>query len=166
MKLVNPLLIAGVLLVGTAVSLGNAPALAQVRQGILQEFSSDSSSAQKPATPTSAPPVETLQPPATTVSLPDGRVDIILVNQTGTNVVYEVLGQPNQATLAADATNTLPRLSTPANLSFYRPDRGPIEVTAEGIGPGQLRVIFRRGANLDIDRLSLTVQETGQVFLN
>lgn len=166
MKLINPLLMAGVLVVSPLVLLGNAPSSAQTRQAILQEFPADSAISQNPAAPIVAPPVENLQPPAATLSLPDGRVDIILVNQTGTQVVYQVLGQPNQASLAADATNRLGRLSTPANLSFYRPDRGPIEVTAQAIGPGQLRVIFKRGANLDIDRLSLTVQETGQVFLN
>lgn len=166
MKLVNPLLMLGVLVVSPVMLLGHAPTSAQTRQEIVQEFSSDSAIAQKPAAPIVAPPVENLQTPAATVSLPDGRVEIILVNQTGTQVVYQVLGQPNQANLAADATNRLDRLSTPANLSFYRPDRGSIEVTAQAIGPGQLRVIFKRGANLDIDRLSLTVQETGQVFLN
>jgi hypothetical protein len=149
MILFNRPLLAGVLVASSAVLLANAPILAQKQPPL-----------------TTTPPVESLQAPAATVSLPDRQVDIILVNQTGTEVVYQVLGELSQSRMAADRADSLRNLKTPMNLSFYRPDRGPIEVVAEATKPGELRVIFKRGSSFDVDRISLTVQETGQVFLN
>lgn len=155
------LLIAGVLIVNSTSLVSLSPVFAQTKP--------DTSSEQPPELqppPTVTPPVENLQTPVTTVSLPNGRVNIILVNQTGTQIIYQVLGEPQQSTLKMDAISTLRQREVPFNLSFYRPDRGAIEVTAEAVKPGELRVTFKRGANLDVDKISLTVQKSGQVFLN
>ncbi|HEY9673385.1 MAG TPA: hypothetical protein V6D11_18220 [Waterburya sp.] len=155
------LLIAGVLLANSASLVSLSPVLAQIKP----DTSSEQPSELQPP-PTVTPPVENLQTPVATVSIPNGRVNIILVNQTGTQVIYQVLGEPRQSTLKADTIDTLRQREVPFNLSFYRPDRGPIEVTAEAVKSGELRIIFKRGANLDVDRISLTVQKSGQVFLN
>ncbi len=161
MSAFNRLLIAGVLLASSASLLSLSPVLAQAKPDLSNEQLS-----QLQSPPTVTPPVENLQTPVATVRIPNGQLDIILINQTGTQIVYQVLGEPSQSTLKTDAINTLHQQEVPFNLSFYRPDRGPIEVTAEAVKPGELRVIFKRGANLDTDRISLTVQKSGQVFLN
>jgi hypothetical protein len=155
------LLIAGVLIANSASLVSLSPVFAQTKPDTSNEPVSESQSP-----PTVTPPVENLQTPVATVSIPNGRVNIILVNQTGTQVIYQVLGQPRQSTLKVDTIDTLRQQEVPFNLSFYRPDRGPIEVTAEAVKSGELRVTFKRGANLDVDKISLTVQKSGQVFLN
>jgi hypothetical protein len=158
MSSVKRLLLAGVLIAGSASLLSLLPVIAQVKNSHWL--------AQLQPPPVTTPPVENLQTPAATVSLPNQQVDITLVNQTGTEIVYQVLGELNQSTLSANGMDTLSQQRVPFNLSFYRPDRGPIEVTAEAVKPGELRVIFQRGSSLDIDRISLTVQKSGEVFLN
>jgi hypothetical protein len=60
----------------------------------------------------------------------------------------------------------LRRLPAPANVSFYRPDRGPIEVSTKTIGPNKIEVTLRRGNGPDDDHSFLTVQESGKVILN
>jgi hypothetical protein len=160
MNAFNRLLLAGTLIVGSASLLSLTPVLAQVRQERPDWL------AQVQAPPAPTPPVENLQPPVATVSIPNGRLNITLVNQTGTQVVYQVLGERNQGTLQTDASATFNQREVPFNLSFYRPDRGPIEVVAEAAKPGELRVIFKRGSSFDTDKISLTVQKSGEIFLN
>lgn len=166
MNLFNSPVLADILMVSTVVVLGSISATAQVKLPHQAIAPSKPFLVSQEVAPIFAPPVESLQEPAATVSLPDGKVTISLVNQTGTEVVYSVLGDKNQWRLEADTTERLQQLKTPANLSFYRPDRGAIEVTFETSRLGELQVIFQRGTSFDVDRTALTVQETGQVFLN
>jgi hypothetical protein len=110
------------------------------------------------------PPAQ-LKEPTTTVNLPKDRVNITLVNQTGTAVTYQVLGDTAERRLPTNAQYTLRRLPTPTDMSFYRPDRGPIDATVQATAPGELQLIFRRGPNFDHDNSFLSVLDSGQVFL-
>jgi lipoprotein-anchoring transpeptidase ErfK/SrfK len=114
--------------------------------------------------PAPVPPAQ-LKEPTTTISLPKGQVNISLVNQTGTAVTYQVLGDTEERRLPINTKQTLQRLPTPANMSFYRPDRGPIDATVRATAPGELQLIFKRGPNFDRDHTFLTVLDSGQVFL-
>jgi hypothetical protein len=114
--------------------------------------------------PAPVPPAQ-LKEPTTTVSLPKGQVDITLVNQTGTVVTYQVLGDTAERRLPPKMKQTLQRLPTPTNMSFYRPDRGPIDAKVQAKAPGELQLIFRRGPNFDRDNSFLSVLDSGQVFL-
>jgi hypothetical protein len=100
------------------------------------------------------------------VSPSGGRVEISLINATGTVVSYQVLGNTDERSLYADMRSNLRGLPAPANVSFYRPDRGPIDVSAKAIGPNKIQVILRRGNDPDTDHSFLTVQESGKVILN
>ncbi|MGA7955034.1 MAG: protein kinase [Gloeobacterales cyanobacterium] len=100
------------------------------------------------------------------VSPSAGRVEISLVNATGTVVSYQVLGNTDERPLYADMRSNLRGLPAPANLSFYRPDRGPIEVSAKTVAPGKIEVTLRRGYGPETDHSFLTVQESGKVILN
>jgi serine/threonine protein kinase len=100
------------------------------------------------------------------VSPSGGRVDVSLVNATGTVVSYQVLGNTDERSLYADMRSNLRGLPAPANVSFYRPDRGPIVVNTRTIGPNKIEVTLRRGNGPDDDHSFLTVQESGKVILN
>jgi serine/threonine protein kinase len=100
------------------------------------------------------------------VSPTSGRVDVSLVNATGTVVSYQVLGNTDERSLYADMRSNLRGLPAPANVSFYRPDRGPIVVNTKTIGPNKIEVTLRRGNGPDDDHSFLTVQESGKVILN
>jgi serine/threonine protein kinase len=101
-----------------------------------------------------------------TASPNSGRVDVSLVNATGTVVSYQVLGNTDERSLYADMRSNLRGLPAPANVSFYRPDRGPIEVSTKTIAPGKIEVILRRGNGPDTDHSFMTVQDSGKVTLN
>jgi hypothetical protein len=125
---------------------------------------SEGQNRQRSAQPAPVPPAQ-LKEPTATMSLPRGQVNIALVNQTGTAITYQVLGDTEERRLSADTKYTLQRLPAPANMSFYRPDRGPIDATIQAIAPGELQIVFNRGPNSDRDHTFLSVLDSGQVFL-
>ena len=95
-----------------------------------------------------------------------GRVDVSLVNATGTVVSYQVLGNTDERSLSAHMRSNLRGLPAPANVSFYRPDRGPIEVSIKTIAPGKIEVTLTRGYGPETDHSFITVQTSGKVILN
>jgi serine/threonine protein kinase len=101
-----------------------------------------------------------------TASPNSSRVDVSLVNATGTVVSYQVLGNTDERSLYADMRSNLRGLPAPANVSFYRPDRGPIEVSIKTLAPGKIEVILRRGDGPDKDHSFITVQDSGKVTLD
>ncbi|NER29283.1 MAG: hypothetical protein F6J89_17075 [Symploca sp. SIO1C4] len=162
----NRTLLAGVLIMNAAVVLDNTLVTAEVvpksdaglsREQLLEDM--------EPA-PSVTPSVEQLQPAVTTVSMPDALVNITMINQTGTKVTYGVLGRDRQLSLEVDQSQVLNNLEAPIHISFYRPDRGPIKVITRATSVGELQVILQRGTDFNTDKSALSIQETGQVFLN
>ncbi len=129
----------------------------------LPSVSSNSGSKSPQQTPSSE---EVDRKTVATVSPNAGRVDVSLVNATGTVVSYQVLGNTDERSLYADMKSNLRGLPSPANVSFYRPDRGPITVTTRTIAPNKIEVTLKRGDGPDTDHTFLTVQESGRVILN
>jgi serine/threonine protein kinase len=126
-------------------------------------------SANKTSEPTSSPkPVDKSgdRDVVATASPAISRVDISLVNATGTLVSYQVLGNTDERYLYADMRSNLRGLPAPANVSFYRPDRGPIEIITKTIAPGKVQVTLRRGSGPDNDHSFLTVQDSGKITLD
>ncbi|MBD2104917.1 hypothetical protein [Leptolyngbya sp. FACHB-261] len=156
----------GTLVVGLAGLAAVLPVQAQSRPSVFNEPPYTRPTTQPSAPSSTAPPVERLQAPSAVVSPRNGQISIVLVNQTGTEVTYQVIGDTSERSLSAESTYTLRDLSVPTNMSFYRPDRGPLAVAADSPAPGELRLVFSRGPSFDVDRTSLTVQASGQAFLN
>jgi hypothetical protein len=118
------------------------------------------------STPEAAPvPPQQSKVPTTTMRLPGSQINISIVNQTGTDVTYQVLGDTAERRLSTNTKYKLSRLPVPTNMSFYRPDRGPIDAAVQATAPGELQIIFRRAPNFDHDNTFLTVLDSGQVFL-
>jgi serine/threonine protein kinase len=118
------------------------------------------------ASPQQLPNTEGSRKTIATASPSSARVDVSLVNATGTVVSYQVLGNTDERSLYADMRSNLRGLPAPANVSFYRPDRGPIEVSTKTIAPGKIEVTLRRGDGPDKDHSFITIQDSGKITLD
>lgn len=117
--------------------------------------------------PAAQPPLpETQQRVVATVTPVNGSVSIRLVNTMGTGVTYQVIGDTNDRSLLPGSEITLQSLPTPVNVTFVRPDGGFVEVTPQTTGSGQLDVLLREAATVDLGTGILNVQEDGSVLLN
>lgn len=114
------------------------------------------------------PPLpEQRQSPSATVMPINGKVSIRLVNQTGANITYQVIGDTNQRSLQGKSNVNLLDLSAPVTLAFKRNDGGLLMVSPQASSqPGMLEVTFTETTDLTTDRTTMTVQKTGAVFLN
>jgi len=119
-----------------------------------------------PITPTTSPLPELQQPPIAIVVPIQGKVDVKLVNQTNTNVTFQVIGDTKPRTLYSRSEVTLQSLRTPINITFLRPDRGLLQVQPQSIQPGILEVRLRATTDLGVDKKAMTIQRTGAVLLN
>lgn len=117
------------------------------------------------ATPTPLPADQ--QAPSARIAPTNGQVTVRLVNQTGEPVTYQVIGDTNQRSLATDATYSLTQLSTPTTITFQRNSEGALtRIVTRSMGPGMVEVVLYPTTNLGNDRNAMTIQETGEIFLN
>ncbi|BAZ38340.1 hypothetical protein NIES4101_42770 [Calothrix sp. NIES-4101] len=100
------------------------------------------------------------------VSPTDGRVSVLLINQTNAPVVYQAIGDTQQRILPGRSQITLQNLSTPANVNFYRQDRGLLMVTPQSSSQGTLQVTLQETTDFAMDRTSLRIENNGSVYLN
>lgn len=112
------------------------------------------------------PAPEQLQPPSAMVTLVNGTVNIKLVNQTYTNINYQVIGDTKPRTLPGRSDITLRNLKTPTNITFQRPDRGLLQVRPQSTEAGMLEVTMSETTDFSADRTAMTVQANGKVYLN
>lgn len=120
-----------------------------------------------PGTPPNPIPLPgTVQPPSAFVTPTNGTVSIELINNTNTNVTYEVLGATDQRSISGRSQVTLQGLQVPVNMTFVRPDGGFVTVTPRQIAPGVLQVTLIEAANVDAGQGALNIQQDGNVYLN
>jgi hypothetical protein len=95
------------------------------------------------------------------------KISIRLVNQTGTDITYQVIGDTNQRTLAGQSQATLQTLNVPTTITFYRSDYGLLMARPQvSSQPGVLEVSLWPTTDLGMDKNALTVERTGAVYLN
>lgn len=119
--------------------------------------------------PADNPPLpEQLQSPSAIVQPVNGRVSIRLVNTTGTDITYQVIGVTEQRKLAGRSNVTLQDLNAPINIAFYRPDRGFLLVQPQTLSnnPGTLEVTLTETENFSIDKTTMVINAKGEVYLN
>lgn len=113
------------------------------------------------------PPAPEQQTPSTRIALVNGRVNVKLVNDTGANVTYEVIGDTPARSLEGKSNVTLEGLTAPATVTFRREDGGLLSVTPRPSSQsGMLEVTLKETTDFGQDRSALRIQETGAVFLN
>jgi hypothetical protein len=100
------------------------------------------------------------------VSPTDGRVSVLLVNQTNAPIVYQAIGDTQQRILPGRSQITLQGLNTPANVAFYRQDRGLLMVTPRSYAQGTLEVTLQETTDFAMDRTALRIENNGAVYLN
>lgn len=125
----------------------------------------------QPAVPRSSqiqPPLpEQQQPPSATITPIQGKVNVRLVNQTGANITYQVIGDTNGRSLKGKSDVLLIGLSAPVTATFRRDDGGLLSVTTHPSSePGMLEVILTQTTDFAQDRTTMNIQQTGAVFLN
>lgn len=116
--------------------------------------------------PLTIPLPEQLQPPSARVVPVDGKINVKLVNQTYTEVKYQVIGDTEYRTLSGRSEVMLQNLKTPVNITVQRPDRGLLQVVPQSSQAGILEVSLTETTNFGIDRIAIDIQENGNVFLN
>jgi hypothetical protein len=123
---------------------------------------------QPPSTPTPIqPPLpEQQQPPSTTVVLNQGKVSIKLVNRTGAKITYQAIGNTAPRSLPGKSNITLKDLAAPITVTFKRDDGGLLNATGRSLTPGVLELTLDATTDLGIDKQSMQIQPTGDVFLN
>lgn len=118
--------------------------------------------------PGSTPLPEQQQPPSATVTPTDGKVSVKLVNATGANITYQVIGDTNQRTLAGKSDVMLQDLPTPVTVTFKRQDGGLLQVTPQASSEqsGMLEVTLAETTDLGTDKSAMRINSTGGVYLN
>jgi hypothetical protein len=102
-----------------------------------------------------------------TVSPSDGRVSVRLVNKTNAPIVYQVIGDTQLRSLGGRTEVMLQGLRTPANVAFYRQDRGLLMVTPQTSSrSGMLDVTLQETTDFAVDRTSMRIENNGAVYLN
>lgn len=134
---------------------------------LVSQVPSPASSTDTPAPTSITPPLpEQLQPPSATVTPVGGRVNVKLMNQTYTDITYQVIGDTVPRTLSGRSEVTLQNLRTPVHVTFQRPDRGFLQVNPQSNTAGMLEVSLTEATDFGTDKTAMTIQENGDVFLN
>ena len=123
--------------------------------------------ARPPVTVIQPPLPEDQQPPSTKISLANGRVNIRLVNESGAEVTYEVVGDTPARSLEGKSDTMLQDLTAPVTLTFFREDGGLLQVTPEpSAETGMIEVRLNETTDVQEDKNTVRIQEDGTVFLN
>ncbi|MBD2627559.1 hypothetical protein [Trichormus variabilis] len=113
------------------------------------------------------PAPEQRQEPSTRMALADGKANIMLINDTGADVTYQVIGDTAPRVLAGKSSTNLTGLSTPVTVTFQREDRGLLMVTPKAAREkGTLEVTFKETTDVNQDKSAMIIQANGSVFLN
>ncbi|MCG6133613.1 MAG: hypothetical protein MET45_02960 [Nostoc sp. LLA-1] len=114
------------------------------------------------------PPLpEQQQAPSMTIALVDGRVNVKLVNDSGAEVTYQVIGDTSPRSLEGRSDATLQGLQAPVTITFYRKDGGLLEITPQPSAErGMMEVRLNETTDVAQDINTIQIQNNGTVLLN
>ncbi|BAY91971.1 MULTISPECIES: hypothetical protein [unclassified Tolypothrix] len=104
--------------------------------------------------------------PIATVALTNGNVNVRLVNDTGANVTYQIIGDTNERSLSGKSDIVLQNLRAPITVTFQREDGGLLSVNAQPSETGLLEVRLNETTDVAQDAKAMRIQSNGSVFLN
>jgi hypothetical protein len=123
--------------------------------------------ARPPVTVIQPPLPEQQQAPSAQIALANGRVNIRLVNDSGAEVTYEVVGDTPARSLPGKTDTMLRNLNAPVTMTFYREDGGLLEVNIPpATETGMIEVRLDATTDVQEDRNTVRIGEDGTVFLN
>ncbi|BAY63434.1 hypothetical protein NIES22_35220 [Calothrix brevissima NIES-22] len=105
-------------------------------------------------------------PVATVALLENGNVNIRLVNDTGANITYQVVGDTDERSLGGQSDVILQGLRAPITVTFQRADGGLISVNAQASETGLLEVRLDATTDVAQDKKAMRIQSNGSVFVN
>ena len=123
----------------------------------------------RPSAPVINPPLPSQQqPPIATLTPNQGVVGVKLINKTGAEITYQVIGDTKLRTLNGRSEVILQDLKTPVSLSFYRRDRGFLLVTpvVPTKATSTIELTLTETTDFGIDRNALSIDPNGDVYLN
>ncbi len=107
------------------------------------------------------------QSPVATVALANGNLNIRLVNETGANITYQVIGNTDQRSLQGKRDVILQGLRAPLTVTFQRADGGLLLVTPQPSSEtGLLEVRLDETTDVGQDAKAMRVQSNGSIWLN
>jgi hypothetical protein len=119
------------------------------------------------AQPQIAQPTAADDSPDTAINPQNGKVNIRFVNETGTNIEYQVISDTEPRVLAGRQSMVLEGLPVPSTLTFRRQDFGFLQVSYQrDLSSGTLTVMVKETPDFGSDRTSIYVDPTGKVFFN
>lgn len=120
----------------------------------------------EPVTPSSPPlPEADMQPIATATPI-NGQLSVEVVNNTGTAVSYEVIGDTSRRTLLLNESAMLRDIPLPTTITVVRQDNGFVNITAVSSEDGMLKISLQPRPSLDNAQSAVRIQANGQVFAN
>lgn len=123
----------------------------------------------RPSAPVINPPLPSQQqPPIATLTPNNGAVGVKLINKTGAEIVYQVIGDTRLRTLGGRSQVVLQDLKTPVSLSFYRRDRGFLLVSPKvpTTATNTIELTLTETTDFAIDKTALSIESDGEVYLN
>jgi hypothetical protein len=108
-----------------------------------------------------------VQIPYTSIKPINNQVNIRFINETGSAIDYQVVGDTQYRSLPGRSEMTLEKLSVPTTFTFRRADNGFLQVTLQPNSPaGTLVMRVRETPDFSVDRTSVYIDQNGQVYLN
>lgn len=108
-----------------------------------------------------------VQIPYTSITPTNGRVNLRFINETGSAIDYQVIGDTEYRSLSGRSEMTLARLRLPTTFTFRRADNGFLKVTLyPDSSTGTLTLRVRETPNFAEDRTSVYVDQSGGIYLN
>lgn len=123
----------------------------------------------RPSAPVINPPLPSQQQPPIAVLKPiNGTVGVRLINKTGAEIVYQVIGDTHVRTLGGRSEVLLQALKTPASVAFYRRDRGFLLVSPNvpTTAPSTIELTLTETTDFATDRTALSIESDGKAYLN
>ena len=118
----------------------------------------------EPVTPSSPPLPEAGRQAIATVTPTNGQLSIELVNNTGTAVSYEVIGDTSRRTLLLNESAMLRGIPLPTTITVVRQDKGFVNIAATSFEDGVLKISLEPRPSLDDAQSAIRIQADGQVF--
>jgi len=96
----------------------------------------------------------------------NNQLNISLMNNTGTVVTYEVVGDTTRRELMPDESAMLQEIPLPSTITLVRQDDGLLDVAAMDTEEGMLQLSLSAEGALDDTQGVVRIQSDGQVFVN
>lgn len=120
----------------------------------------------EPVTPSSPPLPEAGRQAIATVTPVNGQLSVEILNNTGTAVSYEVIGDTSRRTLLLNESAMLRDIPLPTTITVVRQDKGFVGVAATSSENGMLKISLEPRPSPDNAQSAIRIQADGQVFAN